>query len=1161
MTRPQISLRAQALLLSVLCCMGLAWVAADAAQAAPAGGLTIHTTAPLGRFSEGQNARCEATAARTLSLCDSYEVTVTNAGSVPSEGPIVVTDVLPAGLTVQLLGERFWRVPAVPVGAAAISDEQIEGDCSESGVPATGVTATCTYPGTLNPDEALELRLFVTVGPEATTGSLNRATVTGPGSPEASTSQAMLVGPEPSLFGPTDLVSYIAGSDGAPDTQAGDHPYELSTRIDLNSTVHETAKSGTLVTSVHDLKDVVVDLPAGLVGDAQATPKCTFAQLASLHHCPADTRVGQIITEPENITDVHNPIFNLVPERGLAAQFGFNDGIDSTHVIDASLTPTPAGYVIRATTREVPQIPLTNVVATFYGNPASRAESGSTEVAMFTNSSDCSGSQQTMTAHLDSWFEPGAFNPGTTPAGEPVFDEGPGARWVPATSATPPVTGCNLLRFNPSGFTVKPDTATADSPTGLNFDLRIPQTEAPGTLATPPLRDATVTLPAGMTVNPASAGGLQACSEAQIGWLGSTGPHGEALPEVDGPHGKEPNRGLSNFTPAAPTCPDASKVASVEVTSPLIEGTLPGSVYLATQDQNPFNSLLAGYIVIDDPTTGTIVKIPGELKTDPNTGQITGVFDQNPQLPFSELKLRFFGGPRGELATPQTCGTFTTTSDFEPWSAPESGPDATPSDSFQITNGCVSGFAPAFSAGTVSPQAGAYSPFTLSFSRTDSEEGVDGLTVSLPSGLLGKIAGVTKCSDAQVAVAQSRSHPGEGAVELASPSCPASSLLGTVISGAGPGPDPFFNTGKAYLTGPYKGAPFGLAVIVPAIAGPFDLGTVVIRQALFVDPNDAHATDVSDPFPTILDGIPLRLQRINVTLDRPEFMFNPTSCEPKTITAIATSIPGSHAALSSRFQAAGCAGLAFKPQFTVSTQGKTSKANGASLSVKIAYPSSGEANIAKVDLQFPKILPARLTTLQKACTEAQFNTNPAGCPVASDIATVTVHTPLLNSPLTGPAYFVSHGGAAFPDVELVLQGEGVLLVVDGKTQIKKGITYSHFDTTPDAPFTTFEFNAPEGPFSILTANGSLCAPTTIKTVRKRVTVRAHGHVKHVTRSVRTTVPESLIMPTTITGQNGAVIDQSTKIAVTGCPKVKKATVKKKKAKRHGSGKGSSGKRH
>ncbi len=310
--------------------------------------------------------------------------------------------------------------------------------------------------------------------------------------------------------------------------------------------------------------------------------------------------------------------------------------------------------------------------------------------------------------------------------------------------------------------------------------------------------------------------------------------------------------------------------------------------------------------------------------------------------------------------------------------------------------------------------------------------------------------------------------------------------------------------------------------MVPAKAGPYNLGNIVVRAAIYINPNTAAATIVSDPLPQSIDGVPLRVQAVNVTVGQENnFTFNPTSCAEKSIGATLTSAQGAQANVASRYQAANCADLPFKPQFTVSTQGKTSKANGASLSVKIAYPSSGQANIAKVDLQFPKSLPARLTTLQKACTEAQFNTNPAGCPVASDIATVTVHTPLLNTPLTGPAYFVSHGGAAFPDVELVLQGEGVLLVVDGKTQIKKGITYSHFDTTPDAPFTTFEFNAPEGPFSILTANGNLCT-------------------------------QKLLMPTTITGQNGAVIGQSTRIAVTGCPKVvrheRKKTHKKKKKK-------------
>ncbi len=1137
--------------------IGMLLPACAAASPAPAPGLTLHTFAIGGPFSVGESpVPCPATDAPS---CYGYQVTATSAGSVAAEGPVVVTDRLPPGFTVTQSGFFLEPVFQFEFGTNEVSEERLPAeDCAAEGEP---VIVTCTFPAGLAPDQALVLKLFVTVAEGTPSGQLNTATATAPGISTPSVSEPLVVGSAPLSFGPSGLVSYVAGADGAPDTQAGDHPYEYTTRIDLNNTIRIGAKGDIELTSVHDVKDVVVDLPVGLLGDAQAAPKCPFSQLETNVHCPTDTQVGQIHTEPpKRVTQAFTGLFNMVPEHGAAAEFGFVDALDSPHAIYASVAPTPSGYVVRATTREVPQVPLTNVTATFFGDPALRDGAPSTPVPMFTNPSDCSSGPSAATVHMDSWQEPGPFASNTTPQGEPEVN---GPNWVSKESPaaeSPPVTGCSQLHFSPSAFTVKPDTQTADTPTGLSFDLKIPQTEAPSSLATPPLRDATVTLPAGLTVDPSAGNGLEACSEAQIGWLGATGPHGEALPEVDGPHGKEPNRGLSNFTPKAPSCPDASKIGSVEVTSPLIENTLPGSVYLARQQENPFGSLLAGYIVIDDPVTGTIVKIPGELKANPETGQITGVFDQNPQLPFSELKIHFSGGERGDLATPEACGTYTTTSDFEPWSAPESGPDATPSDSFSITNGCVSGFAPAFSAGTVSPQAGAYSPFTLSFSRGDNEEGVDGLTVSLPSGLLGKIAGVTKCSDAQVVVAQSRSHPGEGAVELASPSCPASSLLGTVTSGAGPGPDPFFDTGKAYLTGPYKGAPFGLAVIVPAIAGPFDLGTVVIRQALFVDPNDSHATDVSDPFPTILDGIPLRLQRINVTLDRPGFMFNPTSCEPKMITAIATSIPGSHAALSSRFQAAGCQGLVFKPQFTVSTQGKTSKANGASLNVKIAYPSSGQANIAKVDLQFPKILPARLTTLQKACTEAQFNTNPAGCPVASDIATVTVHTPLLNSPLTGPAYFVSHGGAAFPDVELVLQGEGVLLVVDGKTQIKKGITYSHFDTTPDAPFTTFEFNAPEGPFSILTANGSLCEPTTIKTVKKRVAVRAHGHVKHVTRSVRTTVAESLIMPTTITGQNGAVINQSTKIGVTGCPKVKKATVKKK-AKRHGSGKGSSGKRH
>jgi hypothetical protein len=352
---------------------------------------------------------------------------------------------------------------------------------------------------------------------------------------------------------------------------------------------------------------------------------------------------------------------------------------------------------------------------------------------------------------------------------------------------------------------------------------------------------------------------------------------------------------------------------------------------------------------------------------------------------------------------------------------------------------------------------------------------------------------------------------------------------------AGPGPSPVSVSGKAYLTGPYKGGPYGIAVVVPAVAGPYDLGTVVIRQSLRIDPSDAHVTDTSDPFPTILQGVPLRIKSVNVTLDRPGFTFNPTGCEAKTINATLTSTGGAKAGVSSHFQAANCATLKFAPKFTASTAGKASKANGASLDVKVGYPTGPEgtyANIKAVKVDLPKQLPSRLTTLQKACLAATFEANPASCPKASNVGTATATTPVLNVPLTGPAYIVSHGGEAFPDLEIVLQGENVTLILVGNTQIKNGITSSTFKIVPDAPVSSFELKLPTGQFSILGANVpqskkyNLCGQT-------------------------------LPMPTQITAQNGAVIKQTTKIAVTGCPKSKKA--KKAKGKKKGPGKKGKGK--
>ncbi len=1082
----------------VLCLPAFAWGAGS-----PGAGLTVHSVAFQGEFPEG--------------VAHTFQVSVANAGSEATSGPVVVKDKLPVGFTVTV--REFNLLPAVvnglvdQQGAENIEFELEKGKCEQEGGGAEAVTVTCTFEEPLVPDAALELNLQVTAGAGAHSG-VNTASAGAAGATGATASESLVVGSVPLSFGPGGLVSYIAGAGGEPDHQAGDHPYEVTTRFDLNSIERKVPEGsfGLGLTSVEDTKDVIVDLPPGLIGDAQATPKCTLPELSSFRHCPPDTRVGQIRTGPPHKPDGASVgIFNMVPEHGVAAEFGFYDALKATHVLYASVAPTVSGYVVRATTRGVPQITLTDAIATFFGDPAAKDEDhdGEPHIPFFTNPSDCSSGQpRVSTVHLDSWQQPGAFNDNGTPPGEPLVES---ANWVSAGSnptESPPVTGCNLLRFEPS-LTAQPDTTAADSPTGLSVELKVPQAaQTLGALATPPLRDATVTLPLGLITNPSAASGLASCTEAQIGWLGASF-NGSPLA----------NRGLTNFTPVAPSCPDASKIASIEVTTPLLENPVTGSVYLAAQNANPFGALLAAYIVIDDPATGTIVKVPGKLETDPTTGQVTGVFQENPQLPFSELKMRFFGGERGELATPQACGSYTTTGQLTPWSAPESGPPASVADSFQINKGCLPTFTPSFAAATSNPQAGGYSPLTLAFSRQDDEQEIATLTATLPPGLTAKLAGLARCSDAALqAIAANPS----AASEIASPGCPAGSEIGTLQATAGAGANPFPLAGKAYLTGGYKGAPLGLAAVVPIAAGPLDLGNVVVRTALYIDPNDAHVTAVSDPFPTAIDATgadghtdgftPPLLRSVTININRNAYTLNPTSCKPMAINATLTSKNALVSSVSSPFQAGGCQELPFKPGFAVDTKGHASKAGGASLHVRVTS-SLGQANIAKVKVSLPKQLPSRLTTLQKACLDSVFNTNPAACPEGSAVGTAVAHTPLLDTPFTGPAYLVSHGGAAFPDLEYVLQSEGITLILDGKTDIKKGITTSSFETVPDAPVTIFETNFPQGPHSILgtflptKANYNLCGQT-------------------------------LNMPTLITGQNNATTKQTTKITITNCPKTK-----------------------
>jgi hypothetical protein len=390
----------------------------------------------------------------------------------------------------------------------------------------------------------------------------------------------------------------------------------------------------------------------------------------------------------------------------------------------------------------------------------------------------------------------------------------------------------------------------------------------------------------------------------------------------------------------------------------------------------------------------------------------------------------------------------------------------------------------------------------LTFYRSDGEQNLARIQLTTPPGLLGTLSGVTLCGEPQAQ---------QG-------TCGPESLIGGVTVGVGAGSNPYYVTGKAYLTGSYNGAPYGLSFVVPAIAGPLNLGTVVVRAAVSVNPTTAALTVTSEPLPQILQGVPLHIRAVNVTLDREHFIFNPTNCHPMSINATLTSALGASVPVSTRFQATNCRALAFTPKFTVTTSGKTSRANGASLDARITVPKGAQANFAKVKVALPKQLPSRLTTLQKACAAATFESNPANCPAASVIGVVRASTPVLPVQLTGPVYFVSHGGEAFPSLVVVLQGYGVRVNLTAATFISKaGITSSTFNAIPDVPVTSFELYLPEGKYSALAANGNLCTA-------------------------------KLAMPTTFLAQNGTEIHESTPIGVTGCTKPKpKAKAKAKKA--------------
>ena len=833
-----------------------------------------------------------------------YLLHVRNFGTAPSDGSrITVVDHLPPGVEatsasgeifLEPTGSEYWECSGTTVVSCANNPASIPS------IPPLG------EPTGLTRSEDPPIAIAVTIAPGVTGVAPNAVSVSGGGGVEARSSQQTILSSSPVGFGLEGFEQVSLNGDGSPATQAGSHPYELVTTFTLNN----DGESDGTVLHPQEPKDLEVGLPAGFVANPNATPRCSRAAFDDGRHstgtrpfCPSDTQIGtEALAFGNPFLVVTFPVYNLEPPAGVPSQFGFAYQA-KVGFIDGGVR-TGEGYALKVQLRDIVQEHIIRSTLTLWGDPGEHG-TGATGSPLLTNPTACATPLDDLVS-MDSWENP-------TPELSAPFSY-PVSASYPLTdnrSTQHSVQECQRLDFRPT-IDVTPETSATNSPTGLVVKLTVPQNPNPEGLATANLKDATVTLPAGLTVSPSAANGLQACTPEQIGLT----------------NGNEP------------TCPDASTIGTVTVHSPLLGDPLTGSVYVAQQNNNPFHSLLAIYLTAE--ADGALVKLAGHVQANPATGQLTVTFDENPQLPFSDLTVNMTGGPRAALMTPSTCGTYTTTARLTGWNGAEVTPPIAP---FATTTGCTQGFSPSFTAGTTSNVAGSFGPFSTTISRGDSDQPLGAISVTTPPGVLGMLSKVPLCNEAQAST----------------DSCPAASLIGHTTATAGPGPEPVTVTGgQVFLTGPYKNAPFGLSILVPAVAGPFNLGIVNVRATIHVDPATGQITIVSDRLPTILQGIPLDVRAINVNIDRPGFTFNPTSCNPLASTATIASSLGASATVSSRFQAADCASLAFHPKFTASTRAHTNKPNGASLTVKLTS-GSGQANIARVDLQLPKILPSRLT--------------------------------------------------------------------------------------------------------------------------------------------------------------------------------------------------------
>ncbi len=1089
--------------------------------------------------------------------------------------PITVTDVLPPGLRATnagevestgngiegtgsgnepLIGHALWDCRGNGQGAAPHIVEATVVSCTNN--PATlpsieggGGMPTRATGANLQPELAIAVKA---VG-GASEHETNHVTIAGGGAPTpASTEDPVLVSANALPFELVGADAWFSNADGTIDTQAGSHPYEFTFSFDLANALIDGNEDQGLSPAGGEARKLVIDLPPGLVGDPTAVPQCTNAQF-NAEECPDASQVGVLLIRTSQFPgQVGFRVYNLVPPPGVPAELGFPfEGVNT--YIEAGVR-TGGDDGLFTTINNAAQKEVIGSVLTLWNVPGEKSHDpwrtgvigGCSRQEIETGQGGCFSSGHEFGGEFSgpedrpfltlptSCGKPQEFSIEAHPWGDLATTSKLSFLSHDANDEASGFTGCGDLAFAPA-ITTAPDTAKADTPAGLTVEVKPPigGLEEPEQLGTADIQNTEVTLPEGLVINPGQAAGLESCSPSQDGL--TTAAEKSEGKENDGP----------------PSCPNASKVGTVTIKSPLIESTgekqFEGSVYVLASNPPELKLLVAAS------ADGVNLKLVGIVHLDERTGRLTTTFEGTPELPFTDFKLVFSGGPQAALDTPTQCGSYETTADFTPWSSPFISAFDT-NASFAIAEGPAGGacsssplpFAPTLTAGSTTDQAGGFTNFSLLLQRGDGQQRISGLLFKAPAGLTGELSKVPLCTNAQAEAN----------------TCPQASKIGHTVVESGPGPYPLVvpepgqEPAPIYLTESYDGAPFGLSIVVPLHVGPFTLPTQRVRAKIEIDPTTTALTITTDPLPQIVAGVPTDLREVDAVIERPEFMVNPTNCDPQTFSGTATGTPppgvggaGASAPIASHFQVGSCRSLEFAPKFSVTTSGDTSKLDGASLTAKVSYPgvSQGtEADIAKVKVELPIELPSRLTTLQKACIAKQFEADPAACPSESKVGYAVVHTPLLPVPLQGPAIFVSHGDEAFPSLTLVLQGDGVTVDLVGATRIKNGITSTTFNTVPDAPFSTFELTLPEGPYSALGANGDLCKVTTNKSVEKKTTIGAKGHKRTVTRRVKERVASSLVMPNEFVAQNGIVIKQRTQFTVTGCAKAKPAKKAKKK---------------